>query len=232
MMKKIMFFVAAMLPVVFASCEKQEPHEDFEFAAVDIGLSVKWANANLGATSPEDYGDYYAWGETETKADYSWKKYKWCKGSLTSLSKYNTNPEFGTVDNNVELDPEDDVARVKLGGSWRMPTVEEIDELVSTRGNPAYRWEMKVDEDDDPLGWTVTYLVNGNSIFLPEACSKYETVMISGNRFWSSSIDTDPYLAYSLNEYAQGFNADHSTNYFRLTMNERCEGLPVRAVCD
>ena len=100
-----------------------------EHEYVDLGLSVKWATCNMGASSPEEYGDHYAWGETETESTYDWNTYKWCKGSKNTLTKYCTDSDYGTVDNKTVLDPEDDVAQVKWGGNWRMPTDAEIEEL-------------------------------------------------------------------------------------------------------
>ena len=86
---------------------------------VDLGLpsGTMWATCNIGANYPEDYGDYYAWGETETKSNYDWSTYKWCKGSEDTLTKYCTDNDYGTVDNKTVLDPEDDAAHVKWGGS-------------------------------------------------------------------------------------------------------------------
>ena len=226
-MKKIIYVVAALLPLWFASSSKPSPadgqNEDFVFGAVDIGLSVKWANANLGAASPEDYGDYYAWGETTPKVDYTWKTYKWCKGSETSLTKYNTSPEYGTIDNKTQLDPEDDVAHVKLGGTWRMPTADEIDELVSTQNRPNYRWD-KIIVDDDEVAWKVTYLDNGNSITLPTACYKFGTTLIYSISIWSSSLDPlYPYEAFFLCLYNTGLD---------LSFDTRSDGVPIRPVCD
>ena len=101
---------------------------------VDLGLpsGTKWATTNVGATTPEEYGDYFAWGETEPKSDYSWSTYKWCNGSSTTMTKYCESSSYGTVDNKTILELSDDAANVKWGGKWRMPTVEEIEELLNT----------------------------------------------------------------------------------------------------
>lgn len=96
---------------------------------IDLGLSVKWATCNVGASKPEDYGDYYAWGETTTKSDYDWDTYKWCKGTYDTMTKYCTDSYYGTVDNRTTLTSSDDVATVKWGSKWRMPTKEEMKEL-------------------------------------------------------------------------------------------------------
>ena len=79
---------------------------------IDLGLSVKWATCNVGASKPENYGDYYAWGETTTKSDYSWETYKWCKGTDDTITKYCTDSDYGTVDNRTTLTSSDDVATV------------------------------------------------------------------------------------------------------------------------
>ena len=153
--------------------------------AVDLGLSVKWATFNVGATSPEEYGGYYAWGETEEKEDYSWETYKWCNGSYDTMTKYCTNSSYGTVDNKTVLDLEDDVAHVKWGGDWRMPTTDEQDEL---RNNCTWEWTAL----NGVNGYRVTG-PNGNSIFLPAAGYRYRTAV--GSRgyyclYWSGSSST------------------------------------------
>ena len=100
---------------------------------VDLGLSVKWATCNVGATNAEEFGDYFAWGETETKTEFTWENYKFRESgdsdSNIKLTKYNNKREYGIIDNKETLDLEDDVAYVKWGGNWRMPTKDEQDEL-------------------------------------------------------------------------------------------------------
>ena len=110
---------------------------------VDLGLSVKWATCNVGATTPEGYGNYYAWGETKPKSTYDWSTYKYCNGDRYSMTKYCTNSEYGIVDNKTTLELSDDAAHVNWGGSWRMPTKAEQDELNNctwTWTGPAGRW--------------------------------------------------------------------------------------------
>ena len=111
--------------------------------AVDLGIMITrtdgttyklyWAKSNLSdkglCTNPEDYGDYYAWGETKPKENYSWLMYKFGKSSSGPFSKYSTPRSDGPIDNKTVLEPEDDVAHVKLGGKWRMPTDFEWTEL-------------------------------------------------------------------------------------------------------
>lgn len=98
--------------------------------AVDLGVSVKWATCNLGAASPSDYGDYFAWGERNPKKEYSWTNYEWVDENNT-ISKYCTNAVFGTVDGLTTIEPLDDAARACWEGDWRMPTLDEMNELKS-----------------------------------------------------------------------------------------------------
>lgn len=207
----------------FTTRERKE--NGYEF--VDLGLSVKWATCNVGATKPEEYGDYYAWGETETKTDYSWSTYKWCNGSNTTLTKYNTNSSYGTVDNKTTLDPEDDVAHVKWGGTWRMPTKAEQDELLN---NCTWKWYGKDNtEFNGVAGYKVTSNIEGYKdcfIFLPAAGYLRDTsfygVGYYGND-WSSSLSSDaPDRAWKL-DFRSGFR-DTSHNY-------RNDGRSVRPVC-
>lgn len=130
--------------------------------SVDLGLSVFWATCNIGASMPEEYGDYYAWGEIETKTEYSMSTYKWWKASSKAYTKYVEYPQFGVVDNKTVLDLEDDIAHTKLGGSWRMPIKAEWEELYSK-----CNWEWTTRNGVN--GHLVTSKINGASIFLPAA---------------------------------------------------------------
>ena len=163
---------------------------------VDLGLSVKWATCNVGASKPEDYGDYFAWGETTTKSTYNWSTYKYCNGSYNSLTKYNTRSDYGTVDNKTQLDLSDDAARANWGGAWRMPTDAELTEL---REQCTWSWTTQ----NGVNGYKVTSKSNGNSIFLPAAGCRYGgSLLDAGNYgyYWSSLLSTDyPRNAYELN---------------------------------
>lgn len=189
--------------------------------AVDIGLSVYWASCNLGASAPGEYGDYYAWGETKTKQSYSWENYQWCNGTDDSLTKYNTMDSWGTVDNKTSLEAGDDVARAKLSGKWRMPTVSELDELVATKADANYKWEWK--SQNGHAGFLVTYLKNNSSIFLPAAGRYMSNVGVAGF-YWTSSLDAeDPCLSWALN---------FTENDVRRDYNYRCDGFSIRPVSD
>ena len=195
------------------------------FVPVDLGLpsGLKWALFNLGATKPEEYGDHFAWGETEPKEDYSSSTYKWCKGSDDTMTKYCNDSSYGYngfTDNMTVLDPEDDAAAVNLGGSWRMPTKAEQDEL---RSQCTWTWTTH----NGVNGRLVTG-PNGNSIFLPAAGYRRDTYLYnvgSYGRYWSSSLSTDyPNNAYYV--YFNSGNVDWGHGY------RRCYGQSVRPVSE
>ncbi len=165
-------------------------HNGHEY--VDLGLSVKWATCNVGATRPEDAGDYFAWGETQPKSKYNWSTYKWCNGSKKKLIKYSDTWEKDNV-NTLELS--DDAAHVNWGGNWRMPTKAEQDEL---REKCTWTWTIQ----NGVKGYKVTSKSNGNSIFLPAAGFRGGSSLYaagSSGIYWSSSLDTvNPSRAYYL----------------------------------
>ena len=148
---------------------------------VDLGLpsGTKWATCNVGATTPEEYGDYFAWGEVETKTTYDWSTYKWCNGSYETLTKYCTDSQYGSVDNKTVLDKEDDAAAVHWGGAWRMPTDAEMTEL---REQCTWTWTTQ----NGVRGYKVSSKTNSNSIFLPASSNSGST-----HFYWSSSLNTD-----------------------------------------
>lgn len=191
--------------------------------AVDLGLSVKWASFNIGASAPEEYGYYYAWGETEPKSEsdsYWWTTYKWGASSL-SLTKYNVKGTYGTVDDKTELDPEDDVAHVKLGGTWRMPTKEEWTELATYC---TWTWTSR-----NGINGRLVTAYNGHSIFLPAAGYYSKTGHIKSpiGNYWSPSIDLEfPYTASYMN-----FNSDYYDEG-EYDSAYRCFGMSVRPVCE
>ena len=192
---------------------------------VDLGLSVKWASWNLGASSPEEYGDYFAWGETEGKVVFDWTNYSLCNGSATSLTKYNTKSTYGTVDNKTTLESEDDAAHVKWGGSWRMPTDEEWKEL---RENCTWTWTSDYN-GTGVAGRIVTSKKVGytdKSIFLPATGYKYGTShdhLGTGGEYWSATISKgSPHNAYC---------SDFSSSGVGYDLDKRCNGRTVRPVC-
>ena len=191
------------------------------FAAVDMGLSVKWANANIGADSDYAFGDYYAWGETETKTSYLMSNYKWGSIDYHRLTKYNTSSSYGPVDNKVILEPEDDIAHIKLGGKWRMPTYEEFLELKNK-----CEWEWGFKEGNKGMFVTAP---NGNSLFFPCAgCYRGSRVNNSPweeGHYWSSSlVSIEPERAYQLR---------FGYNYVEVRRwDSRDDGHSIRAVLE
>ncbi len=190
---------------------------------VDLGLpsGTLWATCNVGASSPEEYGDYFAWGETEPKEVYNWNTYKWCNGSQNTLTKYcnhSNNGYNGFTDGKTEFDPEDDAAFVNWGTSWRTPTYDQLLELYR---NCTWTWTQL----NGVNGELVTG-PNGNSIFLPAAGGRYETSLGSagsGGYYWLRTL----YSGYSYSAYDLSFI---SGNVTLGTTVKRYYGCSVRAV--
>ena len=169
---------------------------------VDLGLSVKWAACNVGASSPEDYGNYYAWGETATKAKYT-----------ESNSK-----TYGKTMGDISGNPQYDAARANWGGTWRLPTKAEFDELVNK-----CKWEWTTQ------GGKKGYRVigpSGNSIFLPAAGWRSGSSLYDADtngRYWNSTSMSDSRVA---NNFSFGSSFLSTGGYFRL------DGFPVRPVSE
>ena len=173
---------------------------------VDLGLSVKWATCNVGASSPEEYGDYYAWGETSTKAEYK---------ESTSLTD---GKEMGDISGN----PQYDAATANWGGNWRMPTSDELNELRTQ-----CTWTRMTQNGVD--GYKVTSNTTGNSIFLPVAGYKLQTWCTDGGGagyYWSSTpCEWNSGSAWML--YTR-----YSNNDMSVQINGRGDGLSIRPVLD
>lgn len=192
---------------------------------IDLGLSVKWARCNLGASSPQGYGLYYAWGELSAKDSYEWSNYQWSKGVYGVLTKYCTNKIYGydgLVDKKYTLEASDDAATQKLGYPWRMPTRTEFQELID---NCSWTWQTQ----NGVNGYMVVSKKNGNSIFLPVAGSCYSSNLsytgIDGN-YWSSTIDRNYGYDYCNHAWYLHFGKD----YLNMDFGERCLGFAVRPV--
>jgi hypothetical protein len=231
-MKRILFFVLALVlcSFVFFYCDKEddilknvslsiEMHNGHEY--VDLGLpsGLKWATCNVGAESPEDYGDYFAWGETSSKSDYDWDTYKYSHDQYYyAFTKYCNDSDYGYIgftDNKTTLDMSDDAARVNLGGSWRMPTSAEQDEL---REKCTWTWTTQ----NGTKGYKVTG-PNGNSIFLPAAGYRRDSNLRyagSYGYYWSASlIESYPSSARSLDFYSSYCSAyGYYCRYFGHTV--------------
>ena len=186
--------------------------------AVDLGLSVKWANMNVGAKKDSGFGTYFAWGEIKPKEYYSWGTYSWSKGDSNFLLKYCVNDKV------INLLPTDDAAHINWGGKWRMPTVEEFDELVDP-AKCTWEWTTK----DGVNGYKVTGKKTGQSIFLPITGFRYyggiQFRAIYGI-YWTSSLYTNnPNKVWCL-EFRFDDIAVHYGNFASNRFSGRC----VRAV--
>ncbi len=188
---KTSLLLAVTLVCVVSCTKKSNTINGHEY--VDLGLSVKWATCNVGAESPSDYGDYFAWGETEPKEEYTeensvtyWKHI----GSISGNSQY-------------------DAARANWGGTWRMPTVNEIDEFV-------YKCKREWTTQGVHEGYRVTG-PNGNSIFLPAAGLRDETSLEDVDMcgyYWSATpYEGDSDAAHGLYFYRGDFCRTYFTRY-------------------
>ena len=193
---------------------------------VDLGLpsGLKWATCNMGATSPKEYGYYCGWG-TPKSSTFSWSTYKWCNGSMTTLTKYCTDSSYGTVDNKTVLELTDDVAAVEWGGAWRMPTYSEWWELYE---NCTWSWIFY----NGYRGFEVNSKTNGNSIFLPFAgiLGTDGSLLSAGcdGYYWSSSLNTaNPICAYG----AYFYSLDKSIAFY-MSSKYRIYNLSVRPVLE
>jgi hypothetical protein len=190
-MKKLFYCVLTCLPFFLVGCKEKEPDAP---KYVDLGLSVKWATCNVGAISAEEVGEYFAWGETESKEFYDWTTYKWCEGEEDTQTKYCSNASYGKVDKKEVLELADDAANVKLGGKWRVPTTAEFDEL---KDKCMWVWT----NENGVYGYKVISSVNAKSIFLP-ATGYVKGVKVydeyASCYYWSNQVHTRaPFDAYA-----------------------------------
>jgi hypothetical protein len=216
-----------------------EPAPPPEPDYVDMGLSVKWAKFNVGAKSEEQFGDYFAWGETEPyyqdgyayklnalwkpgkETGYYWPSYQWCNGDYDSITKYYT-------DGITTLLPADDAATVNAGNDWRMPTFSDWEELKDPK--KCY-WDCT--KVQGVPGYMVTSYKTGNSIFLPAAGFRDEEKISNTDDdgtigyYWSSTRSADPWQACSL-----FFVDEKDGGGIFLHDNDRCKGYSVRPVTE
>ena len=229
MKKTLLLTTIVLFSLVFISCsdDKDEPTTPDNHEYVDLGLpsGTLWATCNVGADTPEGYGDYFAWGETKPKEVYNWQTYKWCKGSYDTLTKYCTTDDLGKVDRKTELVPEDDAAYVNWGPKWRMPTQEQQKELIEK-----CRWTMETRNGVE--GRLVTG-PNGNTLFFP-AAGYYENSSLqeagltcscwSRSCYTSNGISTNAFSAADM-----GFE-EETLCYLNGRYHNRYYGHSVRAV--
>ena len=181
---------------------------------VDLGLSVKWATCNVGATTTEGYGDYFAWGETTTKSTYS------SSNSVTYGLSTSELQSQGYIDSNGNLTAQYDAATSNWGGDWRMPTKAEQEELLN---NCTWTWTTQ----NGVNGFKVTSKTNGNYIFLPAAGYRSGSSLDYAGRggdYWSST----PYDYYDLSaDYL-----DFLSSYHGISSSYRFRGHSVRPVLE
>jgi len=204
--------------------------------SVDLGIAISlpngtkynlyWAASNLKdsglCTNPEDYGDYYSWGETSKKSAYSWGSYKYGTSQTGPFSKYNSTSSLGPVDGKTVLEPNDDAARVTLGDHWRMPTQDEWDAL-----REQCDWVFTDNYSGTGVAGEIITATNGSKIFLPAAGYQIETgpsnLGINGY-YWSSSLFTTlSYCGKSLHFTTTNINTTNFSRYY---------GMSIRPVCN
>ena len=208
-----------------SACVVSGPSPQLDY--VDLGLpsGTLWATCNVGAHAPEEFGDYFAWGETAPKDNYDWSTYKWCNGTEYSLTKYCTDSYYGTVDNKMELDLEDDAAYANLGPSWRMPSWQQMQELCN---QCTWQWTQL----NGVNGRLVTG-PNGNSIFLPAAGGHTGDHQFNAEKFayyWSRSLYSRDQLPIEAAGTAQAYIQFFSSWSWEVWYNSRMDGFPVRPV--
>ena len=184
--------------------ERREDKDNTQY--IDLGLpsGTLWADRNIGATEPEEYGDFYAWGETEPKKEYTWNTYKWD----VYCTKYNKK------DGKTVLEPEDDVVYLKTKGVAHIPTIEQIQELLDNTIS-------KNQTINGVVGRLYKSKVNGNNIFLPFAgdCDHY-----MGGNLWSNYLSSSNFGKRNIHYFYI------SRNTSDIFTTNRCEGFSVRGV--
>ena len=210
--------IMLMTAMVFAVGCTPEENKDYE--NVDLGLpsGTLWATCNVGATTPEGYGNYFAWGETESKTTYNWSTYRYCDGQYDQLTKYCTKSNYGYngfIDNLKVIQSDDDAATANWGNGWRVPTKDEWQELLD---NTTSIWTTQ-----NGVKGILFTASNGNSLFLPAAGYRWDDGFYevgSVGDYWSGSLYTD----YPHNAWDFYFRSDS------LYYSDRAIGLSVRAV--
>ena len=183
--------------VVRNTIKSFQPVEVLTHEYVDLGLpsGLLWATCNVGANAPEEYGDYFAWGETQPKDYYDWSTYQYGNdwNQLTKYCNYSSWGYNGFTDNLTTLLPEDDAATVNWGNGWRMPTKEECEELYN---NTTVTWTTQ-----NGVNGRLFTASNGNSLFLPAASAITYDLHYGvgdGGSYWSSSLSSYPQSAWSI----------------------------------
>lgn len=222
-MNRILTIVLLCLAALaFASCEGNLTPRNDNTEAVDMGLSVKWANCNVGALQPEEAGFYYAWGETETKKDYSWDAYIFCNADGTDVTRYYTATDRIPDNAFVDLAPDDDISYRLMGGKWRTATKAEWEELCNP-DNCTWTWK----EVNGKAGYEVKSKITGSTIFLPAAGYRDDRDLKGVGDYggyWASTVDPANYFSAGRLYFAA--NKLYTDTYSRF------RGRSVRPVLD
>lgn len=230
-MKKILFFFTC-ISISFASCSSEDDLQEAKGDYIDLNLpsGTLWARCNIGATSPEQGGFYFSWGEVSPKEDYSWESYKWAlqdRQQWKGYSKYTIEDNTANCswysqgifqgDNLSELMNEDDAAYICLGENWRMPTVDQIKELTQ-------ECDWKWSKLNGVPGYTITG-ENGNSIFLPAVGSR-------SSKYSDTNTEVGYILSRSLDKTTSGraYNLYFDKEIYGFSWTTRETGLPIRPV--
>lgn len=194
-----------------------------EYTYVDLGLKSGklWATYNVGTDLPTESGDYYAWGETSPKTNYTWETYTLCKGKNGTFTKYCLSEKEGDKDGKSVLEAEDDAVVANWGDKWRMPTKEEMQELID-----GCDWEYTTDfAGKGIVGRIGTSKENKKTIFIPAVGTIHGEKLYSGDSwgfYWTSSLDENR------SDYAHYL--DYSPDMIRTYSSNRFFALPVRGV--
>ena len=244
----------AMFATSFVACDKGDEDNSGDNGNVNVNVNtdvvdlclpsgIKWATCNVGATNPWDYGNYYAWGETQAKSKYHWDTYKYCNATKNSLTKYNNAASNGTIDNKTTLEPADDVATAVCGADFSMPTTADWDELSNQcywvwtnnyNGQNVSGYIVYHAKSDGDKGVKVyvdgtaldSYSLSDVHIFLPAAGYRFNSGLYfagGAGHFWSSSL-------YGHDPSGARYSNFNSNNVYPSSHDDRCNGLSVRPV--
>ena len=234
MQTKRLFPVLAALVTLTASClipscKKDTPVDGKTPKEIDLGLDINWASWNIGASASHETGAFFSWGETAPKLSYTWRTYIHCNQETDyylKITKYGTDSEWSIVDDLMHLEDQDDAAKVILKKGWRMPTEQEIKDLIA-----ACEWEAA--QEKGIPGLRGKSKKNGKTIFFP--FSGYYSLSsgsdahldLSTGFYWSADLvekGKDTRFAYCLKVTEE--------NKAQRAMNPRQVGCPIRAVKD
>ncbi|MBR4794123.1 MAG: hypothetical protein IK038_10755 [Bacteroidaceae bacterium] len=243
---------ASFAALLFTGCEKEDPDaikmEDVnkgiqiiigadgkEYQVVDLGLNSEnlWAVCNMGATSPEQTGSRFAWGEVEAKEFFSWSNYRWANGDNLNITKYNNDKNHGTVDGKLSLELADEAPAAIMGDGWRIPTSMDYGELLKP-ANCTKKW-CKLNGVGGFLFTSVRKGYEGNSIFIPlSGMLDNNSLRFEGQYgwYWSNEIYYDHGAAKQYDyTQAEAFLLEHSdVDNHHMDKRPRCIGLPIRPI--